>query len=759
MAKSKLAISNFFKYNPNNFKDVFIRIQIVLWSFILLVVLFFVGVNFGLLGKMPDLEAIQNPNNAVSTTIYSADYETLGSYYNENRIEISYDELSPYLVKGLVATEDKRFYNHSGIDLIGLFRAITLAFVPGMDGGGGSTLTQQLAKNLFHSDFEHAGVFTRLSQKLKEWVLSARLERTFTKDELINLYLNTVGFHYNSYGIKTAAFTYFYKTPKELKPEEAALLIGMLNAPARFNPRLHEERATERRNLVLRRMAEANALTQQQCDSISKLKIKLNFHNPDYREGTGTYIREYIRQELKNWCAQNLKPDGSKWDVYEDGLKVFTTIDSRMQKYAETAVQEHLTDLQDAYFKEWKGKDPWKVGSRAKPDLLEKMMKQSDRYQDLLAQGKTETEIKKVFETKIKMEVFSWHGDKSQTVDTVMSPLDSLRYYLQIIQVGFLAVDAKTGEVKAWIGGPNIRYFQLDHVKKTTKRQVGSTMKPFLYALALERNYEPCTLVPYIAPECPGIDASWNPDGTDKWKEGEMVPMKDGLAASDNRVTARIMCDIGDPNALVEFAHRCEIESKLDAVPSLCLGTCDISLFEMIGAYTCFANLGTYSKPYFIKRIEDKEGNVLAQFGSTQKEAIPEKTAYTLTEMLKGVINKGTAARLRPQYGLQMPLAGKTGTTQSNADAWFMCYNPDIVVGAWVGFEQPSVHFASNHSGAGATAAMPIVGSFLRKSFNDRAIQLKHNEFSLPTDSTSAPVNFDCSAVMDTTKKEETTSP
>lgn len=754
MAKSKSSIGGFFKFNPNSFKEVFIRVQILFWSFVALVMLFFIGVNFGMLGEMPDLDAIQNPNNAVSTTIYSADYEVLGSYYNENRIEISYDELSPYLVKGLIATEDKRFYNHSGIDLKSLFRAVTLAFVPGMDGGGGSTLTQQLAKNLFHQNFEKAGALTRLSQKLKEWVLAAKIERTFTKEEIINLYLNTIGFHYNSYGIKTAAFTYFYKTPKELKPEEAALLIGMLNAPARFNPRLHEDRATERRNLVMRRMVEANALTQHQYDSLSKLKIKLNFHNPDYREGVGTYVREYVRQELKNWCDKNPKPDGSKWNVYEDGLKVFTTIDSRMQKYAEGAIAEHLTKLQDAYFKEWKGKDPWKFGSRAKPDLLDKMMKQSDRYQDLKAQGKSDAEIKKIFNTKIKMEVFNWHGDKTQSLDTVMSPLDSLRYYLQIIQVGFLAVDAKTGEVKAWVGGPNIRYFQLDHVKKTTKRQVGSTMKPFLYALALERNYEPCTFVPYLAPECPGIDANWNPDGTGKWAEGEMVPMKDGLAASDNRITSRIMCDIGDPNALVEFAHRCEIESKLDAVPSLCLGTADISLYEMVGAYTCFANLGTYSKPYFIKRIEDKDGNVLAQFGEVHKEAIPEKTAYELTEMLKGVINKGTAARLRPQYGLQMPLAGKTGTTQGNADAWFMCYNPDIVVGAWVGFEQPSVHFASNRNGAGAAAAMPIVGAFLRKSFNDRAVQLKHNEFQAPADSSSINLNWDCTAVMDTVKKK-----
>lgn len=755
MAKSKAGLSWYFTYNPKNFREVFIRVQLALWLFIAFVALFFVGVNFGLLGKMPDLEAIQNPNNSVSTSIYSADMEVLGSYYNENRIESSFDELSPYLVKGLVATEDKRFYSHSGIDLQSLFRAIVLVFIPGADGGGGSTLTQQLAKNLFHQNFEKSGTFTRLAQKLKEWVLAAKIERTFTKDEIINLYLNTVGFHYNSYGIKTASFTYFYKTPNQLKPEEAALLVGMVNAPARFNPRIHEERATERRNLVLRRMAEAHILSSGQTDSLSKLKIKLNFHNPDYREGSGTYIREYIRQELKNWCDKNPKPDGSKWNVYEDGLKVYTTVDSRMQKYAEQAIQEHLTTLQDNYFKEWRGKDPWKYGARAKPDLLDKMMKQSERYQSMKAEGKTDAEIKKVFDTKIKMEVFSWHGDKSQTIDTVMSPMDSLRYYQQIIQVGFLAMDANTGEILAWVGGPNIRYFQLDHVKKSTKRQVGSTMKPFLYGLALQRNYEPCTLIPYLPPECPGIDASWNPDGTDKWKENELVPMKDGLAASDNRITSRIMCDIGDPNLLVQFAKRCQIESALDPVPSLCLGTCDISLYEMVGAYGCFANLGTYSKPYFIKRIEDKDGNVLAKFSETHVEALAEKTAYTLTEMLKGVINKGTGAAIRSRYGLTMPLAGKTGTTQANADAWFICYNPTIVTGAWVGFEQPSVHFASNRSGAGATAALPIVANFLRKSFNDRTLQLKRDDFPLPGDSTLTPLNLDCKAVLDSVSKEE----
>jgi penicillin-binding protein 1A len=415
---------------------------------------------------------------------------------------------------------------------------------------------------------------------------------------------------------------------------------------------------------------------------------------------------------------------------------------------------EHLTTLQDAYFKEWKGKDPWKYGAKAKPDLLNRMIKETDRYQTMKADGKSEAEIKEAFATKIPMTIFSWHGNRISSVDTTMSPLDSLRYYMQIIQVGFIAMDAKTGEIKAWIGGPNIRYFQLDHAKKSTKRQVGSTMKPFLYGLALERNYEPCTPIAYLPPECPGLDASWNPEGSGKFTDGEMVPMKDGLAFSDNRITSRIMCEINDPQLLVDFARRCEIESPLDAVPALCLGVCDISLYELVGAYSCFANLGTYSKPYFIKKIEDKDGNVLAQFGETHKEAIAEKTAYTITEMLKAVINKGTAARLRPKYGLDMPLAGKTGTTQSNSDAWFMCYNPDIVVGAWVGFEQPSVHFAGNASGAGATAAMPIVGGFMKRICADRSLHVGREDFSLPGDS-SILYNFDCAPVpVDTTQKK-----
>lgn len=731
------------KFNPANFWNVFRRVQIVLWSIVLLVVLFFMGINYGLLGDMPDLEKIQNPRSSISTGVWSADGEVLGTYFTENRIEVSYDELSPYLVKALVATEDKRFYNHSGIDLKGLFRAVVYTGMLGKEGGGGSTLTQQLAKNLFHQDFTRAGMVKRITQKLKEWVLAAKLERTFTKEEIINLYFNTIGFGYNSYGIKTACFTYFYKAPKELKAEEAALLVAMLNGPSYYNPRTHADRAQERRNLVMSRMVEINAITPKQYEALSKLPIKLNFHNPDFREGTGTYIREYIRQELQNWCNKNPKPGGGKWNIYEDGLNVFTTVNSRMQRYAEEAMAEHLSQLQTSFFKEWKGKEPWKFGSRAKPDLLEKMIKQTDRYKNMKAAGKTDKEIEMAFKEKTEMTIFSWQGDRGYSVDTVMTPLDSLRYYLQMIQVGFLAVEANTGKVLAWIGGPNIRYFQLDHVKRTTKRQVGSTMKPLLYGLALERNYEPCTLIPYLKPECPGIDASWNPDGTDKWKEGDMVPMKDGLAASDNRITARIMCEMGDPNLLKEFAQRLMIESPMDAVPSLCLGTADISLIEMIGAYTCFANLGIYSKPYFIEKITDKQGNVLAQFSPFQKEAIAPQTAFVLTQMLKGVVNYGTATRLRSKYGLTMPLAGKTGTTQGNADAWFIGYNPQIVVGAWVGFEQPSVHFISNASGAGGAAALPIVGGFFRKSFNDKLLKLSPSDFTYPDDSTYS-VNMDC---------------
>lgn len=734
------------KFNPNNFWQVFKYVQIALWSFILLVVLFFVGVNYGLLGKMPDLKAIQNPHSEVSTTIYSADYEVLGNYFIENRVEVSFDELSPYLVKGLVATEDKRFYEHSGIDLKSLFRAVILTGMLGQDGGGGSTLTQQLAKNLFHSDFERAGAIRRTMQKLKEWVLAAKLERTFTKEEIINLYLNTVEFGSQSYGIKTASFTYFYKEPKDLNPEEAALLVAIVNAPSKFNPKKHPERAIVRRNLVLDRMVESNVIKADVGTKLKKSEIKLNYHSPDYRLGLATHFREYLRQELQTWCDKNPKPDGSHWNIYEDGLKVFTTIDSRMQKYAEDAAAEQLRTLQANFFKEWNGKEPWKFGFRAKPELLDKVMKQSERYKELKAAGKSEKEILKVFNEKTQMTVFSYNGDKSTSVDTLMSPLDSLRYYLQIIQVGFMAADAKTGAIKAWVGGPNIRYFQNDHVKKTTKRQVGSTMKPMVYAAAIEKGYEPCTPIVYLPPKCDGIDATWNPAGSGKWKDGDIVPMQEGLIRSDNRITANIICGMVTPDELVGFARRSEIESQLEAVPALALGVSDISLYEMVGAYTAFANLGVYSKPYFITRIEDKDGNVLAKFGEQHKEAMSEKTAYVTTEMLKGVIQRGTAASIGSRYGLRMPLAGKTGTTQGNADAWFMCYTPDLVVGAWVGFELPSVHFKSNQSGAGATGAMPIAGAFLRSAFNDRSLGMKTNGFPTPSDS-SLVVNFDCSVV------------
>ncbi|MBS1612460.1 MAG: transglycosylase domain-containing protein [Bacteroidetes bacterium] len=744
------------KIDANNFWQVFKYAQIALWSFILLVVLFFVGVNYGLLGKMPDLKAIQNPHSEVSTTIYSSDYEVLGTYFIENRVEVSYDQLSPYLVKGLVATEDKRFYEHSGIDLKSLFRAVILTGLLRQDGGGGSTLSQQLAKNLFHDDFEKAGRIRRMMQKLKEWVLAAKLERTFTKEEIINLYLNTVEFGSLSYGIKTASFTYFYKDPKDLKPEEAALLIAIVNAPSYLNPKRHPERAIVRRNLVLDRMVESKIITAAEGDKLKKQEIKLNYHSPDYRTGLATHFREYLRQELQAWCDKNPKPDGSKWNIYEDGLRVFTTIDSRMQKYAEDAAADQLKLLQANFFKEWNGKEPWKFGQRAKPELLDKMMKQSERYKELKAAGKSEKEIEKVFNQKIPMTVFSYGGDKSNQLDTLMSPLDSLRYYLQIVQVGFMAADAKTGAIKAWVGGPNIRYFQNDHVKKTTKRQVGSTMKPLVYAAAIDKGYEPCTPIEYLPPKCNGIDASWNPAGSGKWQDGDIVPMQEGLWRSDNRITANIICGMVTPDELVDFARRTEIESPLEAVPALALGVSDISLYEMVGAYTCFANLGIYSKPYFITRIEDKDGNVLAKFGETHKEAISEKTAYVTTEMLKGVIQRGTAASIGSRFGLRMPLAGKTGTTQNNADAWFMCYTPELVVGAWVGFELPSVHFKSNASGAGATGAMPIAGEFLRKSFNDRSLGMKTTGFPTPSDS-SIVVNFDCSNMPspeDTLKKK-----
>ena len=724
----------------HNFRQVFRLTQVVLWSFVLIIALFFLAVNAGLLGEMPDLESIQNPRSTKTTTVFSADLEVLGYYYTENRIEVEYKELSPYLIQALIATEDKRFYNHSGIDLKSLFRAVILTGLLQQNEGGGSTLTQQLAKNLFHNDFSRAGRLERMSQKLREWLLAARLEKTFTKEEIINLYFNTVWFGYNSYGIKTASHTYFYKKPHQLAPEEAAMLVGMLNAPGRFNPRLNPEDAKERRNLVLRRMMQSGGISEKQYDSLALLPIQLNFHNPDYREGLATYLREQIRQDLKKWCEKNKKADGTNWDIYRDGLRIYTTIDSRMQRYAEEAVKEQLIWLQAAYFQEWKGKMPWKSGARANPDLLEKTLRKLPRYIELKESGRSEAEIMKQLQIKEKMTIYSPQGP----LDTLMSPLDSLKYSLQMVQVGFLAVDARNGQVLSWVGGPNIRYVQLDHVRKSTRRQVGSTIKPLQYALALERGYVPCTPIPYTAPQFDG-EAVWNPAGTDKWNEGDMVPMQDGLTYSDNRITAQLMSRFG-PDALVDMARRLQIESPLDPVPALCLGASDVSLFEMVAAYTAFANQGTYSRPYYISRIEDSQGNVLAQFSPVQKEALSETVAWTTTQMLKKVVQKGTATRLASRYGIGFPVAGKTGTTQNNSDAWFIAYTPSIVAGCWVGFDQPSVHFASNATGQGSSAALPVVGSMLSKTYRNTGISINRGDFPYPADSLYQ-VQFDCDVV------------
>ncbi|MDW8273051.1 MAG: transglycosylase domain-containing protein [Chitinophagales bacterium] len=731
-----------------DFATVFKYTQIALWGGVLFAILFFTGVNYGLLGEMPDLEEIQNPHNDISTTVFSSDYEVLGTYFTENRIEVSYDELSPYLVQALIATEDKRFYTHGGIDLKGLFRAIIKTGLLGMDAGGGSTITQQLAKNLFNKKVER-NRFKRMLQKIKEWVLTAKLERTFSKEEIINIYLNTIGFGYNSYGIKTASFTYFYKKPKDLNVEEAALLIGMLNGPSLYNPQKRPELAKSRRNLVLRRMYEAGYLNEAQFKKYSEKPIKLNFRNPDYREGVATYFREYLRQELKNWCEKNPKPDGSKWDIYKDGLRVFTTIDYRMQQHAEEAARSHLAYLQKAFFKEWKGREPWKSGLRAKPDLPEKMMKQSERYQMLKEQGKSEAEIRRIFNQKVEMRVHAYDQAKGvYSKDTVMSPLDSIKYYLQMVQVGFIALDPKTGEIKAWVGGPNITFFQLDHVKKTTKRQVGSTIKPFQYAIAVERGYTPCTLIPYEPPHFEGIDAAWNPNATNKWEEGSLVPMQEGLVYSDNRITAQLMKEFG-PESLVQFCRNLGVESPLDAVPALCLGVSDISVFEMARAYTAFANNGTISEPYFIKRIEDKNGNKLAEYYPSRREALDELTVWVTNGMLRQVVERGTASKLRSRYGLTMPLAGKTGTTQSNADAWFVAYTPEIVTVCWVGFDQPAVHFLSSATGQGSAAALPIVGDFLRRVFADKSLKIARNDFPTPEIENIHEITFDCSTTTE----------
>ena len=731
-----------YQINKTDFWSVFKLFQKINLGFIGFLILLFILIKVGLFGYMPDLEEIKNPTKNLATNVYSSDYELLGSYYIQNRTEVKYEELSPWLIKALIATEDKRFYEHCGIDLKGIFRAIVFL---GRDGGA-STLTQQTAKNLFYEN-NNQNKFQRIIQKLKEQVIAIQLEKNFSKEEIIALYFNTVSFNNNAYGIKTAAKTYFNKNQKDLKVEEAAMLVGMLKGPSLYNPKRNPKTSLNRRNTVIELMANQEIINLSQSDSIKKIPIKLDFRGNKKDEGLATYFRDQLFIDLKKWTETHKKPDGTRYSLNTDGLQVYTTLNYKMQQYAEEAAMAHLKKMQAQFFKEWRGKEPWKsAGERSNPKLIEKLAKKTTLYISLKEKGLSEEEIKKELALKKSMTIFTWEGDR----DTLFSTYDSLIYYAQQLQTGFLVLDPRDGGVKAWVGGADFTYSQNDHVRIGTKRQVGSTMKPILYATAMDKGLTPESTVPYTCPNIPSAPG-WCPKGTGRWAEGEMVSLREGLKYSDNLIAAQVMKEVG-PDAVVATAKRLNIISKLDAVPALALGVSDISVIEMAGAYTTLANRGVYSKPYYITRITDKDGHILDEFFPQRSNVMSEKTVFEVVSMMRGVVTGGTATALGSRYGLRMNIAGKTGTTQSNTDAWFAGFTPELLGVVWVGCDEPSSRFATTSSGQGAVAALPIWGSFFRKVYNDRTLHLDRKaSFRIPegfsTDTTGALIPI----VVDTT--------
>ena len=732
-------------------RKAFIRF---LWGSFAVIVLATVGafaaIWNGLIGYMPPIEDLQNPINRFATQIYSADGKVIGTwnYNRENRVCVDYENLSPHLVQALVATEDERFYDHSGIDFIALGRAVVKRGLLGnASAGGGSTITQQLAKQLY-SDTAHS-TLERLLQKPIEWVIAVKLERNYTKEEIIALYLNYFDFLHNAVGIKTAANTYFGKEPKALSVTESAMLIGLCKNPSLFNPVRFPERALQRRNVVLSQMQKAGYLSKAEYNEYSDEPLKLNFHRADHKEGSATYLREFLRQymmaskpqrkdypdwnknqyvfdslawmsdPLYGWCNKNFKRDGSPYNIYTDGLKVFTTIDSRMQRYAEEAMHQHVARfLQPEFNKAIRNKPNAPYSSGITPqqfrDIMERAVKQSERYRAMKAANASDEEILKAFRTKTPMTVFTYHGD----VDTLMTPLDSIRYYKSFLRAGFVSIEPQTGHVKAYVGGMNYTHFMYDMASEG-RRQVGSTIKPYLYALAMENGYSPCDLAPNVQQTYMVAGQPWTPRNGSRSRYGEMVTLKWGLAQSNNWISAYLMSHL-NPQQFVSMLHSFGINNP-DIHPSmaLCLGPCDVSVLEMVSAYTAFANHGIRTAPVFVTKIEDNEGNVIAQFQPRMNEVISAESANKMLVLLKGVVDGGTAGRLRFRYNIEGEIGGKTGTTNRNSDAWFIGFTPELVSGCWVGGDDRDIHFDNMAMGQGATMALPIWAYYMKKIYAD----------------------------------------
>ena len=736
---------------------------VIFWSVVLVgiigVFVFFWLISAGKLGFMPTFEELENPNKRFDYEVYFADVPSMNRYFEkENRKYIEYREIPQSVIDALIATEDVRFYDHSGVDVRGLFRVAKGLLTANTSAGGGSTISQQLAKMLFPRESD-LNVFELAIRKFREWVIAVRLEKSYTKEEILTMYLNKYDFLNLAVGISSAADIYFQVPLDSLKVEQAAMLIGMAKNSSYYNPVRRPELTLNRRNVVLSQMYKYDKITREECDSLKKLPLGLNFKRVDHKEGLATYFREYLRlfmtankpdrkryrdlsqfrldsiawetNPLYGWCKKNVKVDGSHYDLYSDGLKIYTTLDSRMQKYAEEAVREHLSqDLQPLFDKEKVKKHRPPFSNDMTPteieEVLDRSIRQSERYRVLSKQGMSFKEIRKTFDQPLKMQVFTWNGIR----DTVMTPLDSIKHYKSFFRSGFMVMQPQTGYIKAYVGGPDYRYFMYDMVS-AGKRQVGSTIKPILYTLAMQEGLGPCDKVPnipqtFILP----TGEPWSARGGTK-RQGEMVTLRWGLANSENNISAWVLKQF-TPEAVAQMAHKMGITSFIDPVPSVFLGTAEITVKEMVAAYSIFANKGVYNSPLPVYRIEDKYGNVLQEFRPESREVITENTAYLMCNLLEGVVTGGTGVRLRYKYKLMNPMGGKTGTTQKHADGWFMGVTPDLVGGVWVGAEDRSIHFQNLANGQGASMALPIWAKFLLKAYADPRLKMSDRPFDRP---------------------------
>lgn len=709
-----------------------------------------VSINFlGLFGALPDFKALENPESELASELYSADGVLLGTYFRENRSPVNFEDLSPNLVSALIATEDVRFEEHSGIDMMAMLRVFVKSILLGQDAGGGSTLSQQTAKNLFKTRTDASqGILSSvpglrmLIIKTKEWIVATQLERAYTKNEILTLYLNTSEFGSNAYGIKTAAATFFNKTPAELNIQESAVLVGLFKAPTYYSPVFNPDNSLRRRNTVLGQMLKNDLLSQEEFDSISKLPIELDYRVQNQNQGLATYFREIVKADLLKWAKENLKSDGTSYDLFGDGLKIYVTLDSRMQRYAEEAVREHMSELQKAFYKEMGNREPWIDESfRVIPNFIEDAVKRTEAYRLLKVRyGDNTDSINFKLNEKKKMRVFSWDGER----DTLMSTMDSTRYYKKFLRTGFMSMDPHTGHVKAWVGGIDHKFFKFDHVKQG-KRQPGSTFKPFVYAAAIENGYSPCYSVidQPVEVYIPG-QPTWSPSNADGKFSYEKMTIRRAMAKSVNSITAYMMKKLS-PKIVLETARRLGVTSDLQEVPSLALGVNDVSVFEMVGAFGTFVNKGEHTTPYYIDRIEDKNGNVIQQFTPRKRPAMSEEHAYLMTYMLRGGFEEedGTSQGVPRTLRDGNELGGKTGTTQNASDGWYMGISKDLVSGAWVGGDDRAIHFRSWTAGQGGRTARPIWVKYMTKVYADQSLGYTKGPFPRPDRPLSIEINCD----------------